>query len=657
MTALPEADVARAAVHAAGVDAPVSCDHAERCGGCPLIGLSYAEQLDRKRVRVSQALAAYPALALVPTEPVAPADPRVGYRTRAKLIVGSAGGIGLFAKGGGHELVDIPGCRVLSPTLARVASTLRKLVAGAAQSGGALVPFDGSERGCLRGVDLREVIDGEGARALVTFVVQRARVSSMEPLERAARELMRNAPEVVGVACNFHEGDSPQALGSKTVPLAGTTSAPDRIGPSTHFATFGSFVQAHRGQAARVHAVLVEALGLAGTNVVRPRVLDLYGGSGAIGLGLAAAGASVRMIESFGPAVAQARSAAAAQRLDVDAVCADVPLALRDLAERRERFDAAIVNPPRRGMNPLAREWLARLAPRLIAYVSCDAQTFTRDLDHLARLGYATRSVNPVDMIPLTEEIESLAVLRPAPIALPTVRYVDAEILVVDKAPHEPTAVNGEYAGSLLDRVRRLPGAQQAVPVHGLDVGTSGLVTFARDPERAAAWKEILSSASSRRIYLAAVRGVTPAKGAVTRDLRQRGKVVEARTRYRRLAVATGHSILLVTPEQANTHQVRRHFAALGHPVLGDDRYGHPLTNRFFEEKNGLDRTFLHCVRLEFEEPGSGIRRVIESPLPGDLRAVLTRTSGAATLDFLDQKNALGLDHRSTRPPSALTPS
>ncbi|MGH7298657.1 MAG: hypothetical protein ACRELB_27195, partial [Polyangiaceae bacterium] len=111
------------------------------------------------------------------------------------------------------------------------------------------------------------------------------------------------------------------------------------------------------------------------------------------------------------------------------------------------------------------------------------------------------------------------------------------------------------------------------------------------------------------------------------------------------------HSVLRVVPEQGRTHKIRRHLAAIGHPVLGDDRYGHPTTNRYFEEKNGLDRTFLHCVRLELDHPDTGTRHVIESPLPGDLRAVLERTAGPGTLRFLEHKNALGPSGTSHLPP------
>jgi 23S rRNA (uracil1939-C5)-methyltransferase len=115
--------------------------------------------------------------------------------------------------------------------------------------------------------------------------------------------------------------------------------------------------------------------------------------------------------------------------------------------------------------------------------------------------------------------------------------------------------------------------------------------------------------------------------------------------------VASGHSVLRVVPEHGRTHQVRRHLAAIGHPVLGDDRYGHAPTNRFFEEKNALDRTFLHCVRLEFTHPRTQQRLIIEAPMPGDLRAVLERTSGPGTLRFLDHKNALGHSGMSSIPP------
>jgi 23S rRNA (uracil1939-C5)-methyltransferase len=143
-------------------------------------------------------------------------------------------------------------------------------------------------------------------------------------------------------------------------------------------------------------------------------------------------------------------------------------------------------------------------------------------------------------------------------------------------------------------------------------------------------------------VYLAAARGVAPVKGAIARELLGEDGPIAARTRYRRLAIGGGHSVLRVVPERLAPHQVRRHLAAIGHPVLGDMRYGHAPTNRFFEEKHGLDRSFVHLVRVELDHPDTGQRLLIEAPLAPDLRVALLRASGESVLRFLDQKQALG---------------
>jgi 23S rRNA (uracil1939-C5)-methyltransferase len=288
--------------------------------------------------------------------------------------------------------------------------------------------------------------------------------------------------------------------------------------------------------------------------------------------------------------------------------------------EQGARFDAVIVNPPRRGVGPVARAWLARLASPLIAYVSCDPDTLARDLDHMSRLGYRCASTQPLDMIPLSDEVETVAVLRRAPPARPRVLYEDETVLFVDKAPHEPTLEHVEHVSSLLGRLRTSTQITEVMALSKLDVGASGVAIFAKSPEHEARWKRALVAASTR-------------------------------TRYRRLAIFAGHCVVRAMPEHGRALQIRRHFASIGHPVLGDDRYGHPSTNRHFEEKYGLDRTFLHCVRVEIDHPETGARLVVESELPGDLASVLERAGGPGTIRTLDQKNALGRNTSSYPPP------
>lgn len=640
----------------------VRCEHEERCAGCPLIELPYHAQLGRKRGRVVEALGAYAGLEAVYVEPTGEASPVTAYRTRAKLVAARRDErgvlLGLYASGGGHVVLDTPGCRVLSPTIARIVDAVRKL---AAEPGCVLarsVGEVGAGNALLRAIDVRDLESESGAtQALVTFVCSREDVRTpdlVEALRATARALRARLPEVVGVALNLRDGESPQVLGSELLVLDGAPAARDRIGEVSHVATYGAFVQAHRGQAKRVHDALVEALEV-GPGL---RVLDLYGGSGAIGLTLANAGARVQMVESFAPAARLAMEAARGLTGggSFEAVAGEVSEVLARMIRARaaEPFPGVVVvNPPRRGVAPLVREQVAALRPQAIAYVSCDPETLARDLDHFTRLGFAPARLTPVDMIPLTEEVETFVLLRPTASPLPRVAYADDEVLIVEKPPHEPTTPQGDHGGALLGRVRRLPGAETAVPVHRLDVGSSGLVIFARKAAYVTAWAEALAAESGRKIFLAAARGRTPSKGAITRELRDEGRLLPARTRYRWLGAAGGHSVLRVIPEHGRTHQIRRHLAAIGHPILGDERYGHGATNRFFEEKHGLDRTFLHCVRLELTHPRTGDRLTVETPLPGDLRLALLRCGGPSVLKFLEGKQALGGSEPSTIPPAS----
>jgi len=619
-------------------DPIVRCEHADRCGGCPLIALSYGRQLDAKRLRVIRALARYSALASLVVEPTAPADPIVGYRTRAKLIVGAPGlgknepaPLGLFSKGGLHQVVDVPACRVLAQSLTRVADVLRQRIRAAQGTDSTLAPFAESGGGALRAVDLREVDAGE-ARVLVTFVVQRGRTDGANGFRRLrdeARALMGACPDVVGVAVNVHEGQDPQVLGPETVHLAGMASVPDRVGKSTHLATFGSFVQAHRGQAHFIHAALQRSL--AGSATQPPRVLDVYGGSGSIALALAATGARVTLVESFAPAAERARAGAEALHLPVSVERGDAAQALQRMAERGDRFDVVVVNPPRRGTSPLARDAIARLAPARIAYVSCDPDTLARDLAHLERLGYAAETLQPVDMIPLTEEVETLVLLRRGPPPAPRVLLQDDDIWAFEKSAHEPSRPEAAFASSLLASVRRMPGASEAELVMELDADASGIVVVARDRQRAAGWRSLLASAETRTSYLAAVRGVPRAKGTIGRVAVRGAGAADARTRYARLAVGGGHSILRATCEPSTAGVLRRHLAFVGHPVLGDAVTGHAPTNRHFEERAGLDRAFLHRHTIEFTHPVTTERITVVSKLPGDLRGVVERMGGKAS--------------------------
>jgi 23S rRNA (uracil1939-C5)-methyltransferase len=583
----------------------IACEHAERCAGCPLIALSYGEQLDHKTRKVEEALARYPDLSRARVLPALGADPVVGYRGRAKLVVGPGGRLGLYERGSGHEVLDLPHCRVLSPAVATVAAAIREILARHAEL-------------ALSAVDLRDVGGPDSApRVEVTLVVERGPSFRLEALRKEAEALAEREPSIASMAVNFREPGSPRILGAETMRLLGDPGA-----------TFGAFEQAHRGQAQRIHELVGAALPSPAS-----RVLDLYGGSGAVGIALAARGAEVVLVESFEPAVARAKRNAHEAGLELETLTTDAAEALGALVRRGRTFDAVVVNPPRRGMDVAARQALGRLAPPLVAYVSCDPVTLTRDLDHLARLGLRAQELQPLDMIPLTDHVETVAFLRRGEPPLPERVYEDEDVIAAVKSPHEPTTPQGEHETSLLDRVRRIPGCASAVPIHRLDVGTSGVVLFAKHPSRVHVWAQALADDAAEKVYLALVRGMPPERGTVDRGLREGKRTVSATTRFVAVERLAGHALLEVRPDEGRTHQIRRHLAALGHPVLGDARYGHAASNRYLEEKHGLDRTFLHSGKITLAHPRTGRRLVLEAPLAGDLDAVLARLRMASRAD------------------------
>lgn len=624
------------------------CPHATRCGGCPLFDLPPEAQLAQKKRRVETALSMFPDLdAVLVDEPIA-ASPSLGYRSRAKLIVGVDGSIGLFARDRDHEVVDVPECKVLSPALAETVSALRALTREPPPELASLVtPFGGRaaadhQRGALRAVDLRELVsEGEESRVLLTFVLERDAAQPRELLREAARHARARLSRVVGVAVSLHDGDSPQVLGAETWPLDGVSTGPDQVGEAKVLASFGSFVQAHRGQAARIQAAVRAVVDEVARSLPAPgraRVLDLYGGSGSTALVLAREH-EVVLVESFGPAAQNALLAAEAAGVKrhgpgagLEVRPADVTDAVGFLARRGERFDVVVVNPPRRGVPPEARQAIARLGAARIVYVSCSPDTLARDLDSLARLGYAAERAAPLDMIPQTEEVETVVVLRRE--RAPRARFLlDLDGLVALERPAlEPIA-------SLLERA----GLDGALVLGALDPDASGVTLVARDAAAAARWRAPISQA--RGVYVAAVRGVTPGKGAISREHREGAQVSSARTRYRRLSIAAGHSVLRVLPDVGGAQQLRRHLAAIGHPVLGDERFGHAPTNRYFEEKFGLDRPFVHLVRVELPRPGAddgpSEPLIVECPVAPDLRLVLSRAA-EGVLRSLEEKRALG---------------
>jgi 23S rRNA (uracil1939-C5)-methyltransferase len=373
------------------------------CGGCVLQHLDYDAQLAWKRARVARAVGG-----LDVAVGACVASPRpLGYRNRSKLVPARIGGRLVLGAYGprSHDVVDTTGCRVAEAPLDETAAALAALLD---QAG--VVPYD--ERtltGDLRHVVLRASHDG---RVLATWIAARP-LTDGPALARAFRAAR---PEVLGVVEHVNRGRGNAIFAAETDKdrtLDGEPTIEDRVdvggAPVRVRLSAGAFFQANRGVAALAYAAIVRALS------PRPgeHVVDAYCGVGGIALALARAGATeVLGIEVHDGAVADATASAALNgATGARFVAGDVAGRLGAIT----RADLVVLNPPRKGCAPNVLAAVVRLAPRTIAYLSCDPDTLARDLAWLAANGYRAQEITPYDMLPHTPHVEALAILRPDP--------------------------------------------------------------------------------------------------------------------------------------------------------------------------------------------------------------------------------------------------
>ncbi len=232
---------------------------------------------------------------------------------------------------------------------------------------------------------------------------------------------------------------------------------------------------------------------------------------------------------------------------------------------------------------------------------------------------------------------ESVALLADPTVAV-TVVHADPDVIVVDKGPGlvvHPGAGNTErtMAHGLLARFPELAGVgapDRPGIVHRLDKGTSGLLVVARSPRAYDSLVAQLADHAVARHYLAlgwdraeSAQGLIDAPiGRSNQDptrmaVSNRGR--PARTRYQVVATydqPTPTTLFECRLETGRTHQVRVHLAAIGHPVVGDSRYGGA------RQTLSAGRPFLHATTLGFQHPTSGQWMSFDSPLPPDLEAI-----------------------------------
>ncbi|HUR13145.1 MAG TPA: RluA family pseudouridine synthase [Mycobacteriales bacterium] len=230
---------------------------------------------------------------------------------------------------------------------------------------------------------------------------------------------------------------------------------------------------------------------------------------------------------------------------------------------------------------------------------------------------------------------------RPAPEVVEGLRVVheDAALLVVDKpvgvAAHPspgwegPTVIGGLAAAG--HRVSTSGAEERQGVVHRLDVGTSGLMVVAKSEHAYTVLKDAFRQRTVTKTYHALVQGhPDPMTGTVDAPIDRhptsayKFAVVQGGrdsvTHYDTIEAFRHATLLDINLETGRTHQIRVHMAAIKHPCVGDVTYGADPT---LSKRLGLERQWLHAVRLAFAHPDDGRLLELESPYPADLQRAL----------------------------------
>jgi 23S rRNA (uracil1939-C5)-methyltransferase len=296
---------------------------------------------------------------------------------------------------GSQRIIPIDECPVHHERGNRIAFALRDRLARAR-----IAP------GLLRHIIIRATADGREASAML--VVTRNDKSLRTPV----RGLLASNERPDGFFVNIHAKPGPYMVGDETIKIEGRSHVKEVVGGMSYLVSPTAFFQTNVGAAEVLVKLVLEEAGGSG------RVLDLYCGSGLFALPLAKAGADVTAVEENRQAIADAESNVRLNRLPPGQI-RFVASRVEDLLARagKDPWDAVVLDPPRQGLPAAVIEGVfERIRPARVVYVSCNPDSLAKELPVILKSGYRVKRVQPVDMFPHTEHIETVVAFERGPL-------------------------------------------------------------------------------------------------------------------------------------------------------------------------------------------------------------------------------------------------
>jgi 23S rRNA (uracil1939-C5)-methyltransferase len=368
-----------------------TCPHRPPCPGCPRFGES---GIAVTRLAALDAFARVHGLGGVG----AVTGSTQGFRHRARLAIRGRPGapkIGLF-QSGSHRVVTVPSCSVHHPAINRAAAVVR----GALVDAGVAPYVEGAHAGSAR--YLQVVVERASQTVQVVVVGNSADPAPLAPCLDLIRD--RLGPSLHSLWFNSNVARTNAILGPTFVPWCGPPAVVERFGGAAVHYPPGAFGQSNLEIAGRIVEHVRE--------LVPPgaMVAEFYAGVGAIGLSLLDRVTGLRLNEvapsSLHGLALGVDALSPTDRAKVEVLPGPAGVATRAL----DGADVAIVDPPRKGLDPVVLQALCERGPRRLVYVSCGLDTFLRDATRLVtEAGYAASALRAYDLLPYTDHVETVA--------------------------------------------------------------------------------------------------------------------------------------------------------------------------------------------------------------------------------------------------------
>lgn len=380
------------------------CSHFEYCGGCTWQDLTYDDQLQFKKKQVNDCIERIGNLTEVRVHDVIGSSELFHYRNKMEFSFNvdedSGFTLGLHKRGAFDAIFDVHECHLPQPVSAEIVAWFREYARAKA-----IPVYDVKHHtGYFRFVMIRHA--KRTGDLMVNIVTH---YGDIPEESNFIDEITSAFPAITTIVHNQNGQKSNIAVGEKERVLFGPGFIEEQLDGKTFRIRANSFFQTNSIQA--------ETLYRAGFEMLAPgrddRVLDLYCGTGAIGILLAGQVGEVLGVELVPDAVIAARDNAKLNQIDnISFFEGNVVEYLKQVDEGTKPFDVVIVDPPRAGLHPKALKQLLRLRPPKLLYISCNPATFARDAAALVQSGYRLPEVKPVDMFPHTMHIELASVFH-----------------------------------------------------------------------------------------------------------------------------------------------------------------------------------------------------------------------------------------------------